>query len=131
MGAFCCKRQMHTASFVHEQIQSGEDDNSWELISIDSNVQHPVLSETIATENTQRQSLHKLRRHVRTIIKLLFVRRLWAALGRWLSTRQSFGNIHVRRVISDLWRDWKTKYVQKYCHIFRHLRRQNSVLIYR
>lgn len=75
--------------------------------------------------------LVRFRKTVNLAIKLLFIRRHWAAIGRYLETPASRLYPARRDVLSVLWSSWRQQYILRFSHVFSHLRRERGVLRYR
>jgi hypothetical protein len=120
MGNFCNRRN----SLSNHTFQETDNDHEWEVISIASD-------STSALTAALQSSKLTFKKAVKLVIKLLFIRRLWASIGRWLSTRHSWNNENQRRVIANIWYVWKIKYIRRYCVVFNHLHRRNRTLTYR
>ena len=94
------------------------------------NVQPNIIFQNIVRSRVQ-GSLARFRKTVKLAIKLLFIRRHWAAIGRYLETPASRLYPARRNVLSVLWSSWRQQYVLRFSHVFGHLKRERGVLRYR
>jgi hypothetical protein len=101
-----------------------DDNEGWELVPgapVAANL-HAVIQNRLRT---------RFRKAVKYAIKILFIRRHWAAIGRYLDTPASRLYPARRNVLSQLWSSWRQQYILRFSHVFSHLKRNRGVLEYK
>lgn len=128
----CCQRR----AVIVYTAAAEEDD--WQVISevlrptVAASSQdtspNPVLRPTVTASTSVRPG-SRLKRAAQKVIRLLFLRRLWAKLGVYLNKNISWRNRR-RHLLSSAWQ-LIGNYLKVYTKAFNHLERKQGKLVYK